>query len=260
MAPRLRVVWTLLSLFVVESVVFGLAIVPAALFWEWHLHWSAPAWWTRIVLLAMALVPAYLVFLLALMALSALACRACGWRTPPDAEMRIRDLEWPLLGWVRYLAITHVVRVFAGTLLRATPLWTMYLRLNGAHVGKGVFVNSLAMSDHNLLELGDGTVIGDDVHLSGHTIEDGLVKTGVVRVGRGATIGIGSVIGIGVEIGDGVKVGALSVVPKLARLDAGGVYVGAPARRLDDGLDVRPPTSHGARVPPPAAREPGEAP
>ncbi len=48
-----------------------------------------------------------------------------------------------------------------------------------------MFVTSLSMSDHNLLEVGDHVVIGSDVHLSGHTVEAGIVKAAVVRLGNG---------------------------------------------------------------------------
>jgi acetyltransferase-like isoleucine patch superfamily enzyme len=95
-----------------------------------------------------------------------------------------------------------------------------------------VYVGSLALSDYNLLEFGDDVVIGADVHLSGHTVEGGIVKTAGVRLGRGVTIGLGSVIDIGVQIGDGCQVGALSLVPKGATLQAGAVYVGRPVRRV----------------------------
>lgn len=228
-----RAIWALLSVFVVESVVFGVAVLPAVLFWEWHFRWEAPSEWVRIVFLSMAFIPAYLVFALALMVGSALSTRAFGWRTPRNAEMRITDFEWPLLDWGRYLIATHMVRVFAGTPFRATPIWTAYMRLNGARIGRGVFVNSLSVVDHDMLDIGDGTVIGSHVHMSGHTVEHGVVKTGGVRVGRHATIGVQSVIGIDVEIGDHTQVGALSFVPKHSRLESGAVYAGAPVRRID---------------------------
>jgi non-ribosomal peptide synthetase-like protein len=147
--------------------------------------------------------------------------------------MRIGDLEWPLLNWVRYVAASHLVRVFAGALFCGSPIWTWYLRLNGARIGRRVFVNTVFVSDHNLLELGDDVIVGADVHLSGHTVERGAVKTGRVRVADGVTIGLGSVIDIDVEIGPGCQVGALSLVPKHARLDADAVYVGIPVRRLE---------------------------
>jgi serine acetyltransferase len=235
-----RAAWTLLTAFVVESIVFGLAVFPAALLWQWHLTWHFPSEWTRIVVLAMVFVPAYLLFAVALMLFSAAATWLFGWRTPDDAELRMRDLEWPLLNWVRYTALTHVVRVFAGTFFRASPVWTMYLRMNGARIGRRVYVNTLGASDHNLLELGAGTVIGSDVHIAGHTVEGGIVKTRAVRVGRNVTIGVGSVVMMGAEIGDDCKVGALSFVPKRARLEAGVSYIGIP---------VHPILSHQADLP-----------
>lgn len=228
-----RIVWTVASALVVESVVFGLAVVPGALLWMWQFRLGAASGWMRIVLLAAGLVPCYVVFALCLMVLSALSMRVVGWRTPANAAMRIADLPPPLLVWARYLASAHVVRLFAGTLFRATPLWTLYHRLNGARIGRGVYINSLAVMDDNLLEFADGVVIGAGVHLSGHTVEGGVVKTGAVRLGRNVTIGVGSVIGIGVQVGDDTEVGALSVVPKHRRLEPNAVYGGVPVRRLD---------------------------
>jgi acetyltransferase-like isoleucine patch superfamily enzyme len=227
--------WAVATAFVVESLIVGLAALPAVVFWRAHLHWQLPAEWLRIVLLAMSLIPAYFVFAVTLMVLSALITRLLGWRSPEDAEMRIRDFDWPLLDWGRYLISIHVVRVLTGTMLRATPVWSLYLRLNGARIGRGVFVNSLSLNDHNLLELDDGVVIGESSHLSGHTVERGFVKTARVRLGRNVTIGLESVIGIGVEIGDNTQVGALSLVPKSSRLLPDSVYVGIPVRRLADG-------------------------
>src|SRR4029453_10024435 len=92
---------------------------------------------------------------------------------------------------------THVVGVLVGTFFRSSPLWTWYMKLNGARIGSGVYINSLSISDHNMLEMGDGVVIGESVHLSGHTVEGGIVKTGRVRLGRGVTGGLGRMVGHG---------------------------------------------------------------
>jgi acetyltransferase-like isoleucine patch superfamily enzyme len=128
---------------------------------------------------------------------------------------------------------THIVRVLVGTFFRSSPLWTWYLKLNGARIGKGVYINSLSISDHNLLEFGEGVVIGESVHLSGHTVERGLVKTGRVRLGRGVTVGLGSMVGIGVEAGDDCQIGALSVVPKYTKLEGRAIYAGVPVRKIE---------------------------
>jgi acetyltransferase-like isoleucine patch superfamily enzyme len=243
MSVRFRVTWTLLSVFLVESLVFGLAMLPGALLWEFFALRTYPFVLVRIVVLSMVFVPAYGLFAFSLMVLSALSTRWLGWRTPVNVEMPIKALEWPLLRWVRYMVSVHVVRLFAGSVFRATPLWTFYLRLNGARLGRGVYVNSLAVNDHNLLDFGDRVVIGDGVHLSGHTVEHGIVKTAAVRLGDHVTIGLGTVVGIGVEAGAGCQVGALSFVPKFSRLKPGTTYVGTPVRELRPN-EKRPLDSH----------------
>jgi len=229
---RGRVVWAVLSVFIVVSLVFGLAVLPAVAFWTWHYRWTGVPAFARVVFLAMAFVPAYLLFAAGLMVYSAAATKILGWRTRPGLATRLTDLDWPLLDWGRYLVTTHVVRLFAGATFRSTPVWVLYMRLNGARIGRGVWVNSLSLMDHNLLEIGDGSVVGSDVHMAGHIVEGGVLKTAPVRVGRHVTIGIGTVVEIGAEIGDGTQIGALSVVPKHAKLEPGAVYAGVPVRPL----------------------------
>ena len=234
LAQSSRVAWTVVSIFVFETVTFGLAVLPGFLFWTWCLTWlPADGLLIRPTAIAMTLIPAYLIFAVSLAALSAFGTRLLGWRTPPPGEWKIRDLEWPLLNWSRYMMSTHLVRALVGSLLRSSPVWVWYLRWNGASIGRGVYINSLSISDHNMLEFGDGVVIGEHVHLSGHTVEGGVVKTGHVRLGRFVTVGLGSMVGIGVEAGEKCQIGALSVVPKYSTLEGGTTYAGAPVKRLD---------------------------
>lgn len=234
---KLRVAWTIASILVVESVVFGLAIIPAAVFWEMFSVQSYPYLFVRVVVLGMVFVPTYALFAMSLMVLSAWSMRVLGWRTPDAAEMPIRDLGWPLMNWARYMVSVHVVRLFAGSVFRGTPLWTFYMRLNGARLGRGVYVNSLDVNDHNLLEFGARVIIGGDVHLSGHTVERGAVRTARVRLGDHVTVGIGTIVNIGVEAGPWCQIGALSFVPKHARLEGHTTYVGVPVHKLSG----RPP-------------------
>ncbi len=229
-----RFAWTIATLVVVQAIVCGVAVLPVIALWAPLLGWAADNPVAGIAAVSFAAIPSYALFAITLMFASAVATRATGWRTRPDANLRLAELDWPLLDWVRYMVATHIVRLFAGTLFRGTPIWSAYLRLNGARVGRRVYVNSLAVSDHNLLEFGDDVVIGGDVHLSGHTVEGGYVKTGRVCLRNHVTIGLGSVIGIGATIGPDVQIGALSLVPKHVTLDTRGVYVGVPARRLAD--------------------------
>ena len=230
-----RVAWTVATLFIVQILVCGFSLLPVVLLWSRLVAWTAASpTGVRAIVFSFSIVPSYILFALCLMVLSALSTRTTGWRTIPNLQMPIRELDWPLLNWARYLVAIHVVRVLAGTLFRGSPIWTAYLRLNGARsIGHRVYVNTLSISDHNLLEFGDNVVIGAGVYLSGHTVEGGVVKTGTVRLGHSVTIGLGSMIEIDVEAGPGCQVGALSMVPKHARLKAGALYVGIPVKRVE---------------------------
>lgn len=224
-----RIAWTVVSLVAVQTLVCGIAAAPVVLLWWWGAAATASHPLARIALLSLAITPSYALFAVCLLLVSPVAMRMLGWHTPPHTEMRIAEMGWPLMRWVRYMASIHVARIIGGTLARGTPLWTTHLRLNGARLGKRVYVNSLSVSDYNLIECGDDVVIGAAVHLSGHTVEDGIVKTAPVRLDRNVTIGLESVIEIGVEIGADSQVGALSFVPKYTKLAGGRVYAGIPA-------------------------------
>jgi len=224
--------WAVFSIFVVESFAFGLAVLGPYGFWAWHHTWPIEAGWARVLILAMAAIPAYLLFAMTFAGLSALAMRAFRWWPPERAEMRVAELEWPMLDWIRYTISLHLVRIFAGSFFRTTPLWVLYMRLNGARLGRRVWINSLDVTDHCLLDFGDDVVIGGGVHVSGHTVEGGIVKTAPVRLGSGVTVGVAANIEIGVVAGARCQIGALSVVPKYAVLDGDSTYVGIPARKL----------------------------
>ena len=224
-----RIAWTLLTLITVESLVCALSILPVVVAWYFLQNIVPPSPAVRLSVWSLAIVPSYVAFALCLMVIAPGAARLAGWHTPADAHLSIADMDWALLKWVRYGASLHLVRIIAGSLFRGTPIWTTHLRLSGARLGKRVYVNSLSVSDYNLLDFGDDVVIGGGVHLSGHTVEAGVVKTARVRLGPNVTIGLGSVIEIGVEIGADVQVGALSFVPKFAKLKGGVTYAGAPA-------------------------------
>jgi len=228
-----RIGCTVVSILLIETTVCAAAAFPVVLPWIEVTASIAPDSGTRAVVFSVMLVPSYVAFALCLMVASASGTRITGARTPPNAEMPIAEMGWPLMRWARYMVASHIVRVFAGSLFRGSPIWTVYLRLNGARIGRRAYVNTLFISDHNLLDIGEDVVIGSEVHLSGHTVEAGVVKTGTVRLGHGVTIGLGTVVDIGVIVGAGCQVGALSLIPKHTTLEGGAIYAGIPIHRID---------------------------
>jgi len=227
-----RITWAVVTFLVVEILVCGVATLPSVAAARALSAATDGHPILQVTAFALALLPAYTAFALMLAVVTPLAIRVTGWRTPPDATMRIAEVGWPVLRWVRHMALIHVARVLAGNLLKGTPVWSAHLRLCGARVGRRVYVNSLAVSDYNLLTFDDDVVIGAGVHLAGHTVEDGFVKTGRVQLGQGVTVGLDSIVEIDVAIGSGCQVGAMSFVPKHTRLLEPGTYVGVPVTRL----------------------------
>jgi acetyltransferase-like isoleucine patch superfamily enzyme len=227
-----RIAWAISSLVLVEIVICGISAMPVVILWLQLTNFLAASSRLEIIVLSSALIPSYIIFALALLVVSPLAIRLVGWRTPAHAEMQIAALDWPLLNFVRYAAANHFARLLAGTFFRGSPLWTFHLRLAGARLGRRVYINSLELNDYNLLEFEDDVVIGADVHLSGHTVENGMVKTGEVHLGRNTTVGVSSIVDIGVTTGENCEIGALSFVPKNMKLEADAIYVGIPVKRI----------------------------
>ena len=222
-------------LLVSQSVLFGLAVLPALLFWQGVREWTRgfpvfdPFGWYAIV--AMSLIPAYLIFCVCFMFLSAGWNRAMRWRTTPGEHV-LHDYSWTIIRWASYNASISVVRIFCGEAMRATPLWTTYLRANGAKIGRGVYVNTARLNDHNLLVLEDKSVVGGDAKLIAHLVEAGMVKAQPVHVGKRSVIGINTVVGPGVEIGANSAVGAMSFVPKGTTIPPNEAWGGVPARLI----------------------------
>lgn len=232
-ALAIRFVWTIASIFAIESFIVGLSALPAVAFFEWHAELGIDPRWLRVIVVSMAIIPAYVIFSLSLMFLSAAAMRLLGWRPPNIAELRISQLEPELCDWGRYMISSYVVKTLVGPFTQATLVWSWYMRMNGASIGHRAWVNSLGVTDHCNIQLGDDVVIGAGVHMSAHTVEGGVVRIAPIKIGAGSTIGVNSHIQIGSNIGDRCQIGSMSMVPKFTNLVGPGVWAGVPVRRIE---------------------------
>jgi acetyltransferase-like isoleucine patch superfamily enzyme len=233
LAKTLRVIVGGTTLFVSQSLIFGLAVLPALLFWQFIFS-STRAFplfdpYGRYILVATSLIPSYVIFAASLMFISAGFNRAMRWRTEPG-DHAIYDYSWTIIRWASYNANISIVRIFCGEAMRATPLWTIYLKANGAKIGPGVYVNTARLNDHNLLVLEEKAVVGGDAKLVAHLAERGMMRARPVILRKRAVIGINSVVGPGVEIGEGSAVGAMSFVPKDTKIPPNEAWGGVPAK------------------------------
>lgn len=226
-----------------QSLIFGVAVLPALLFWQLITEKSKGILlldpYGRYVLVAMSLIPAFVIFASGLMFISAGFNRLVGWRTEPG-EYAIHDYSWKVIKWASYNASINIVRVFCGEIMRSTPLWTYYLKANGAQIGRGVYVNTARLFDHNLLVLKEKAVVGGDAKLIAHLAEGGMIRAERVILHERAVIGVNSVVGPGVEVGRNSTVGAMSFVPKGTKIPANEAWGGVPARLIKHYDDPKP--------------------
>ncbi|HAP69503.1 MAG TPA: hypothetical protein DCR04_07220 [Flavobacteriales bacterium] len=107
-----------------------------------------------------------------------------------------------------------------------------------ATVGEGSFLLPGCTLDHNVVVgdnvlLNTGCVVSHDTAISSHSfLGPGVVLAGFIKIGQCCMIGVNSTVIDNVSITDEVRTGGGTVVTK--SLTESGLYVGAPARKLDE--------------------------
>ncbi len=142
-----------------------------------------------------------------------------------------------LLDWWRAASPLKVAwNYFFVSLSRMAPSLSMkraLLRATGMKVGRDVSVGLHAMFDlffPELIELGDGCIIGYDATILSHEFLRDSYRVGRTKIGRGAVIGANSTVLAGVEVGDGALVSAMTLVNRDVK--KGEEVGGVPCSRL----------------------------
>jgi non-ribosomal peptide synthetase-like protein len=138
---------------------------------------------------------------------------------------------WSLFVW-RDEFINSMQEQVAGTwflgIAAATPLMGVYLRAMGARVGRRVWCETTAITEFDLVELGDGCAVNRHAVLETHLFHDRLMRIGPSTMGAGSTLGPSSAVLPDTRLGAGTCVGGRSVVMRGEELPAGTRWHGAP--------------------------------
>ncbi|BDU73925.1 Pls/PosA family non-ribosomal peptide synthetase [Mesoterricola silvestris] len=151
---------------------------------------------------------------------------------------RYRPCEKPL--WCGFVWRTELVsslheNLAASWLLnlcQGTALLPAYFRLLGARVGRGVHMETIWMTEFDLVRIGDGVCLGPDCTLQTHLFEDRVMKMSTVDLGEGCSVGTDAVVLYGTRLEPGSHLGDLSLLMKGETLPEGTRWHGSPARRL----------------------------
>lgn len=105
-------------------------------------------------------------------------------------------------------------------------------RKTGMKIGKNVslFGSNFDIFFPELIEIGDGSVVGNKTSILTHEFLPGGWRKGPIKICKNVTIGTMTVILPGVEIGDGATVAAYSLVNR--NVEPGTLVGGVPIKRI----------------------------
>lgn len=150
------------------------------------------------------------------------------------ARLLLHDLEpgrYPRGGKIHlrlWLAQRIADEIGAGS-LSCAPWMTMYARLLGAKIGRGVSLHS-APPITGMLTIGEGAAIEPEVDLTGHWLDGDRLHIGRIVVEPEACVGTRSMLLPGSEVGKGAEISAGSAV--FGQVPTHEAWGGAPAVRL----------------------------
>ncbi len=115
--------------------------------------------------------------------------------------------------------------------LTGTPFILPLLRLFGTRIGKCVFMDSVHISEFDLVTVEDTSDINLNATLQTHLFEDRVMKLDNLTVGKGCSLGETSVVLYGSTMEDESSLGSLSLLMKGESLPHHTSWHGIPAQR-----------------------------
>jgi non-ribosomal peptide synthetase-like protein len=147
---------------------------------------------------------------------------------------RFRAVEHPLwcsFVWRNELADTFVEVLAVPWLVggaTGTPLLTAWLRTMGAHIGRGVWLETYWLPESDLVRLGDGATVNRGCVVQTHLFHDRIMSMDEVRLDAGATLGPHGIVLPGASIGTATTVGPGSLVTRGDEVPAQSRWLGNP--------------------------------
>ncbi len=125
----------------------------------------------------------------------------------------------------------HLADPFLVQLLLGTPWVCWFFRLLGAKIGSRVYMETTALTEFDLISIGDDVSLNFDCTVQTHLFEDRVMKMSTISIGNGSSVGCGSVVLYDTVLEEGVVLGGLSLVMKGETLPAQTRWEGTPSMR-----------------------------
>ena len=116
-------------------------------------------------------------------------------------------------------------KLFAGT-----PFKPMLARAMGANIGKMVFDDGAEILDKTLMSIGDNANLNARCIIQGHSLEEGVFKSGEVNIANNCTLETAAFVHYSVEMGENSCLGPNAFLMKGEVVPANSIWQGNPAR------------------------------
>lgn len=134
------------------------------------------------------------------------------------------------LRYFRFWVVTTMMRTAPVVLFTGSPLYSLYLQLLGARIGRNAVVECRYVPVcTDLISIGDNSIIRKESMVLGYRAQGNWIHTGPVTIGDNAFVGEAAVLDIHTEIGDGAQLGHGSSLQSGQRIAAGERAHGSPA-------------------------------
>ncbi len=115
--------------------------------------------------------------------------------------------------------------------LTGTPFLPFCLRLFGAKIGKSTWIDTIHLSEFDLVHIEDNASINLNVTLQTHLFEDRVMKMDALHIGKNCTLGEVAVILYSANMEEGSSLEGLSLLMKGETLPAFSSWHGIPAQK-----------------------------
>lgn len=143
-----------------------------------------------------------------------------GMVTIYDRDFWAHERHWKL-------SDTPIMQLFAGT-----PFKNLILRMVGVKIGRKVYDAGCSITERTLTEIGDYANLNEGSVLQAHSLEEGVFKSDVIRIGNGCTLGPAAFVHYGATLGDHVVIDADSFLMKGEVLASHTQWRGNPAKMV----------------------------
>ncbi|HVP97725.1 MAG TPA: Pls/PosA family non-ribosomal peptide synthetase [Roseiarcus sp.] len=118
-------------------------------------------------------------------------------------------------------------------LFPGTPMRNLVSRLLGVRIGRMVFDDGCIVTERTLVEIGDEANLNEASIIQAHSLEEGVYKSDIVRIGPGCAIGTGAFVHYGVTMHEKTILDADSFLMKGEITPPRSRWRGNPAKLID---------------------------